>query len=60
MPKSTDKSQIEKFRDAARELETDQSEAAFEADVQKIAKAPKLSNEEIKELARRQRGGSKP
>ncbi|TGQ45469.1 MULTISPECIES: hypothetical protein [unclassified Mesorhizobium] len=60
MPKSTDKSQIEKFRDAARELKTDQSEAVFEADVQKIAKAPKLSNEEIKELARRQRGGSKP
>jgi hypothetical protein len=50
-----EKPQIEKFRDAARELKTDQSDAAFEAVVDKIAKAPKLTNEQIKEFLRRQR-----
>jgi hypothetical protein len=33
-------SQIDKFREAARELETDQSEEAYDAMVKKIAKAP--------------------
>ncbi|MES0101891.1 hypothetical protein [Mesorhizobium sp. M0019] len=55
MPKSEGKSQIEKFREAARELKTDQSDAAFEAVVDKIAHAPKLTNEQIKELVRRKR-----
>ncbi|MER8380947.1 hypothetical protein [Mesorhizobium sp. M1399] len=47
--------QIDKFRDAARELKTDQSDAAFEAVVNKIAHAPKLTQEQIKEFLRRQR-----
>lgn len=47
------KSQIDKFREAARELKTDQSDEAFEAVVNKIAHAPKLTNEQIKELVRR-------
>ncbi|RWF51802.1 MAG: hypothetical protein EOS50_27015 [Mesorhizobium sp.] len=49
--------QIDKFRDAARELKTDQSDEAFEAVVGKIAHAPKLTNEQIKELVRRKREG---
>lgn len=49
------KSQIEKFREAARELKTDQSDTAFEAVVNKIAHAPKLTQEQIKELVRRKR-----
>jgi hypothetical protein len=35
-----EKSQIDKFREAARELETDDSEEAFDATLKKIAKAP--------------------
>lgn len=50
-----EKSQIDKFREAARELKTDQSDAAFEAIVQKIAKAKKLTPEQIKEFVRRER-----
>jgi hypothetical protein len=40
--KTTDneKSQVDKFREAARELETDDSEEAFARMVKKIAKAP--------------------
>jgi len=34
-----DKSQIDKFREAARELETDDSEEAFDAKLKKVAKA---------------------
>ncbi|MER8864788.1 hypothetical protein NKI19_13890 [Mesorhizobium sp. M0751] len=34
------KEQIEKFREAARELETDQSEEAFDRVLKKVAKAP--------------------
>jgi hypothetical protein len=34
------KNQIDKFREAARELETDDSEEAFDAKLKKIAKAP--------------------
>ncbi|MFK0692929.1 hypothetical protein ACFX5Q_33035 [Mesorhizobium sp. IMUNJ 23033] len=52
-------SQIEKFREAARELKTDQSDAAFEAVVNKIAHAPKLTQEQIKELVRRKREEAK-
>lgn len=57
--KSEKPPQIEKFRDAARELKTDQSDAAFEAIVNKIAHAPKLTNEQIKELVRRKREAGK-
>ena len=38
--KKEEKSQIDKFREAARELETDDSEEAFDAKLKKIAKAP--------------------
>ncbi|MDX8521821.1 hypothetical protein [Mesorhizobium dulcispinae] len=40
------KSQREKFEEAARDLKTDQSDEAFEAAVNKIDRAPKLTNEE--------------
>lgn len=53
------KPQIEKFREAARDLKTDQSDAAFEAIVTKIAKAPKLTAEQIKEFVRQQREQTK-
>lgn len=59
MPKEADKSQIEKFREAARELGIDDSDAAFEAVVAKIAHAPKLTNEQIKELVLRKREETK-
>lgn len=49
------KTQREKFEEAARELKTDQSDEAFEAVVNKIAHAPKLTAKEIKELVRRKR-----
>ncbi|MBZ9748206.1 hypothetical protein LB516_23505 [Mesorhizobium sp. CO1-1-7] len=54
------KSQLDKFREAARELKTDQSDAAFDAVLDKIARAPKLTNEQIKELVRRKREQEKP
>ena len=47
--------QIDKFRDAARKLKGDQSDATFEAAVGKVARAPKLSAEQIKALVRRHR-----
>ncbi|AZV18268.1 hypothetical protein [Mesorhizobium sp. M7A.F.Ce.TU.012.03.2.1] len=50
-----EKEQVEKFREAARELKTDQSDAAFEAVVNKIAHAPKLTNEQIKTFVQGQR-----
>lgn len=53
------KTQRQKFEEAARELKTDQSDAAFEAVVDKIAHAPKLTNEQIKELVRRKREEAK-
>jgi hypothetical protein len=56
---SKEKSQREKFEEAARELGIDQSDEAFEAALAKIAKSPKLSDEEIKELARQQRQKAK-
>jgi hypothetical protein len=45
MVKKQDKhTQIEKFREAARELETDDSEEAFDAKLKNIAKAPPPQN----------------
>jgi hypothetical protein len=38
--KKEEKSQIDKFREAARELETDDSDEAFDARLKKIGKAP--------------------
>lgn len=40
MTENTTKKQIDKFRAAARELETDDSEEAFDAKLKRIAKAP--------------------
>jgi hypothetical protein len=45
MPKAsakTEKSQSQKFRDAARATDCDEGEAAFEERLRKIAKAPNL------------------
>ena len=49
------KTQREKFEEAARELGADTSDDAFERAVNKIAHAPKLTNEQVKELARRKK-----
>jgi len=38
MPEPTEKPQVEKFKEAARELETDQSEENFDRLVKKIAR----------------------
>ncbi|ESX99110.1 hypothetical protein [Mesorhizobium sp. LNJC405B00] len=51
--KEKSKSQLDKFKEAAKDLK--QSDAAFEAVVNKIAHAPKLTQEQIKELVRRKR-----
>lgn len=40
MSDGKNRSQREKFEEAARELETDDSEEAFDAKLKKIAKAP--------------------
>lgn len=47
MPK--EKTQREKFEEAARELETDEREEAFDALVKKIAKAPPPKSDKPKE-----------
>jgi hypothetical protein len=53
-PPSTDNAtQIEKFREAARSLKS-VGDDEYDA-VAKVAHAPKLTNEQIKELARRKR-----
>lgn len=41
-------SQVEKFRQAARELETDQSEEAFDLALKKVAKSPPPKDEKAK------------
>jgi len=40
------KSQVEKFREAAREAETDDSEDAFNATLKDLAKAPREPKDE--------------
>ncbi|WP_292237689.1 DNA-binding protein [Mesorhizobium sp.] len=40
MPKPETKPQIDKFREAARALETDQSEETFNRVLKKVAKSP--------------------
>lgn len=60
MPKPEDKPQIEKFREAARKLKIDDSDAPFEAAVAKVATSPKLTNDEIKALARQLRQKEPP
>ncbi|MEC5323308.1 DNA-binding protein [Aurantimonas sp. A3-2-R12] len=39
------KNQIDKFREAARDLETDNGEARFDATLERIAKAPPPKDE---------------
>lgn len=41
----TPKTQADKFRDMARELEADEDEAAFEEKVRRVATAPKPAEE---------------
>ena len=41
-----DKTQADKFRDMARELECDEDEAAFEEKVRRVATAPKAPQED--------------
>jgi len=45
-PPSTEKSQIDKFRDAARELECDDDEEAFAERVRRMATAPRPAQKE--------------
>ncbi|MES0089647.1 hypothetical protein [Mesorhizobium sp. M0030] len=59
MPKPSDMPQIDKFREASEELMINQTDAAFEAVVNKIAHAPKLTKQQIKELVRRKREEAK-
>lgn len=40
MTKKTDQSQLEKFKEAAREAECDTDEKAFEEALKKVAKSP--------------------
>lgn len=54
-----DKTQREKFEDAARELGIDTDDDAFLAAVVRIANAPKLSDAEIKAVALEQREAAK-
>jgi len=51
------KSQVEKFREAARELGIEDAE--YEAAVDKVAKTRKLSDDEIVEFAKRLREAKK-
>ncbi|WP_292713071.1 hypothetical protein [Mesorhizobium sp.] len=44
--------QIDKFREAARELETDQSEEAFDRVLKKLAKAPPPKEKKPKATAK--------
>jgi hypothetical protein len=53
------KTQREKFEEAARELGADTPDDTFEAAVTKVAKAPKITDEEIKEFVRWKRNQSK-
>ena len=59
MPKQVEKSQIEKFREAARALGADEPDGTFEAALAKVAKAPKLTDDEIKALAKKRRRHAK-
>ena len=54
MPNKAEKSQIEKFREAAKAIEA-VSDKDYDEAVSKVAKAPKLTDAEIKEMARKRR-----
>ena len=53
MPKqTTEKSQYEKFKEAARKLGTDESDAAFEDALRAVAKAPPGKGKQSKKPAK--------
>lgn len=56
MPTKPEKTQIEKFREAARAFGVDISDAEYDDAVTAISKSPKLTDFEIKALAKRLRG----
>ncbi|MER9630408.1 hypothetical protein [Mesorhizobium sp. M0296] len=45
MPGRKEKSQVEKFKEAARELKTDESEEAFDRVLKKVVKSPPPKHE---------------
>jgi hypothetical protein len=51
MPERNEKPQVEKFREAARELKTDQSEKHFDAMLKKIAQAKHVPHDEAVDRA---------
>lgn len=50
--KQVEKSQVDKFREAARDLETDQSEEAFDRVMKKVAKTSSNNNKPAKKKVR--------
>lgn len=59
MPNKPEKSQVDKFREAARAFGVDVSDAEYDDAVGKVATAPKLSDAEIRDLAKQLRGATK-
>jgi formiminotetrahydrofolate cyclodeaminase len=55
MTATKEKTQRQKFEEALREHGADDSDDVFESAVRKVAKAPKLSDEEIKRRAKEHR-----
>ncbi len=55
-------SQIDKFRDAARELDTDQSEEAFDRVLQRVVKSPQqiATDKRLVSEAKERRARTKP
>ncbi|MER8536666.1 hypothetical protein NKH61_27635 [Mesorhizobium sp. M1005] len=51
MPERNEKPQVEKFKEAARELETDQSEEAFDRVLKKVAKSPPPKDDKPKKAS---------
>lgn len=49
------KRQSDRFREAARELECDESEDTFDRAMKRIVKAPPMTDEEVKTSADRER-----
>jgi hypothetical protein len=54
--KITQQAQVDKFREAARELQTDDSEKSFDAIVKKIAKPPAKDDKDGPQSGRRGNG----
>ncbi|WOI53707.1 hypothetical protein [Parvularcula sp. LCG005] len=58
--KMSQKKQADRFSEAARELECDESEEAFDRAMKRIAKAPPKTDAEIKEAAEKDRPKTGP